>query len=292
MFDDVNEKIEDPYLNGGRVIERLMKEYKEYGQLIIGYDYDYTLNSLRGEKWTYPKVEELLKRWEGRAKFVCCTSSPKKRHGEIREDLKKRGIPLDAINEDVVDFPFSGGKVFNNILLDDRAGLMECYTTLSLLLDRIEEEEEELNRIRAVRKNIRDIYKVDMNGFMGEVVPITSFAKELERVENTLGLKDELIDVYNLCPDVSEGDVLLLSSHTTTKQLNLEETISELVAGSFQAIAKGMLKRDYGIKIDDKAYVNMGDVYIFKRVEEVPYISGDDTTLVMAIPYEYIKKER
>lgn len=132
--------INDPYLSEERVYERLKREFKKYGKLIIAYDFDYTINSYRNEPWEYPEVVNLLKRWAPYGYFICSTASPKSRYVEIKAKVKELGVPLDYINENIkgIDMP-KGGKLYYNILLCDRAGLSECYRLLKRLITEIEE---------------------------------------------------------------------------------------------------------------------------------------------------------
>ena len=67
--------INDPYLSEERVYERLKREFKKYGKLIIAYDFDYTINSYKNEPWDYPEVVN-FKRWEILG-ILYYTASPK-----------------------------------------------------------------------------------------------------------------------------------------------------------------------------------------------------------------------
>lgn len=131
-------KINDPYICEDMVLDRLKKEYTQYGKLIIAYDFDYTINSYRDEPWEYPEVVQLLKDWKDKAYFICYTASSEERYSEIREKTQQLGVPLDYINENIpgINTP-KGVKLYYNILLCDRAGLGECVRVLRKLLEEI-----------------------------------------------------------------------------------------------------------------------------------------------------------
>jgi len=136
----------DPYTNEDMVLNRLRKEYKKYGKLIIAYDFDYTINNYRDENWEYTKVVQLLKDWKGRAEFICYTASSKDRYKEIKNKAKELDIKIDCINKNIKGMRVpKGGKIFYNIFLDDRAGLDECARVLRKLITEIKKEEEQSN---------------------------------------------------------------------------------------------------------------------------------------------------
>lgn len=96
----------DKYLIAEAAYERLKEEYFKYGNLIIAYDFDNTV-------YDYHNTGE--------------------RYDFIRKYLQENDIPFDSINEDAPHISFTGRKIYYNILLDDRAGLTECYYLLNRL---------------------------------------------------------------------------------------------------------------------------------------------------------------
>lgn len=128
----------DPFLSRQRVFNRLLNEYHKYGNIIIAYDFDYTVHNYRGEDYEYDLVIELLQKWQPYAKLVVFSASPEERYKYIRNYLEANDIPYDAINEDVLtEKREPTRKIYYNILLDDRAGLAEAYEILSDLYDTI-----------------------------------------------------------------------------------------------------------------------------------------------------------
>lgn len=139
----------DPYLNDDNVVRRLLDEWNQYGILIIAFDYDNTVYDYHNNGVEFPRVIALLRECKliG-AHIVCFTSCDESRYGDIREYLKSKEIPCDAINETPDFIPFKGRKVYFNILLDDRAGLASAYQTLhsAAELRRIEKSNEQYRK--------------------------------------------------------------------------------------------------------------------------------------------------
>lgn len=137
------EIITDQYLSIEKGVKRIVDEYNKYGEIIIAYDFDSTVNNFYEEdNYTYEKVISLLKAWKGKAKFMCFTVSNKSRFPSIRKYARLKGIPLDVINDDIIQIAdVKSRKPFWNILLDDRAGLPSAYIILREALSRIQEQE-------------------------------------------------------------------------------------------------------------------------------------------------------
>lgn len=129
----------DYYLNENHVYDRLKNEYKKYGKIIISYDFDGTIFDFHNQGFTYDNVINLLKRFKNYAYFIVYTASKKSRFKIIREYLDENSIPYDTINKNIetLNIP-QEGKLYYNILLDDRAGLKESYYLLLRLINEIE----------------------------------------------------------------------------------------------------------------------------------------------------------
>ena len=129
----------DYYLNYEHCLSRLQEELNKHKQLIIAYDYDDTVHDFHNKNRTYDDVISLLQTYKelGIGKFICFTASKKNRYKEIQDYLIKNNIPCDKINEGFEGCP-NGGKIYYNILLDDRAGLFTSYKLLKDLLKDIE----------------------------------------------------------------------------------------------------------------------------------------------------------
>ena len=124
--------MEDPYLNQSQVFNRLMADYEKHKSLFVAFDFDNTVFDFFDEGHTYPKMEELLILAKAKGcKLILFTGNEGERLKQIIEYCKEHGYEPDFVNEN----PFMATrKPFYNILLDDRAGLMDAYNLLKTVL--------------------------------------------------------------------------------------------------------------------------------------------------------------
>lgn len=133
--------MEDIYLNDYACESRLYKEYLKYGRLIIAYDFDNTVYDYHNIGLKFDKVINLLRECEKMGFYlIVFTCSKEERYPEIEKYLKENDIPYHAINKNAPGINFAHGKIYYNILLDDRAGLKSAYENLSNLIDSIKKE--------------------------------------------------------------------------------------------------------------------------------------------------------
>ncbi len=126
----------DPYLNDINCIQRLVNEWVKHKSIIIAYDYDNTVFDYHGFGYKFNTVKSMLrecKKYD--AKFIVFSCSPPERHEEMIKYLDENDVPWDTINENIIELHGGKGKLFYNILLDDRAGLKTALTILSVALD-------------------------------------------------------------------------------------------------------------------------------------------------------------
>ncbi|MEG1311996.1 MAG: hypothetical protein RR942_01195 [Romboutsia sp.] len=122
----------DYFLNSDNVYERLKSEYNKHGKLIVAVDFDDTLYDFHNKGRSYDDVIGLLRGLKEHVYIIIYTASKKERYPEIKRYLKENQIPFDTINENIKDINVpKGGKLYYNILLDDRAGLKESYEILN-----------------------------------------------------------------------------------------------------------------------------------------------------------------
>jgi len=115
--------------------ERLRKDYLQHKSLFVAYDYDNTVFDYHKQGITYYKIITLLRDCKALGfTLILFTGNEGERLKGIKEDLKRRDIPFDLINENPL---MDTRKPYYNILLDDRAGLNEAYTNLKKLTDDI-----------------------------------------------------------------------------------------------------------------------------------------------------------
>lgn len=128
-----------PYDNRGSY-NRLLKEYKTHGKLVVGFDFDNTIFDVHNIGGDYSDIINLLRECK-KLGFILCLYT-----AELREDWLKWkigycqhfGIEPDYVNES----PLLPGtkKPFFNILLDDRAGLESAYLTLKKIVNYVNSE--------------------------------------------------------------------------------------------------------------------------------------------------------
>lgn len=121
--------MQHPYLSDTACVFRLVDEYKKYGSLVIAYDFDNCVYDYHSKGHNYIEIINLLKE----AKEINCyliVFTAEKDLEKVRENLKRKEIPFDAINETPPFFKSDSRKIYFNLLLDDRAGLLSAYKQL------------------------------------------------------------------------------------------------------------------------------------------------------------------
>ncbi len=123
-------------------VARLLREYEAHKKLIVAFDFDDTVWDYHRKGGRNDAVLALLRRCQAHGFWlVVFTASAPERFPEMREYLTSQGIEIHAINENPIKLPFGHhGKIYYNILLDDRAGLASAVETLTAVLDRIDHE--------------------------------------------------------------------------------------------------------------------------------------------------------
>jgi hypothetical protein len=72
---------------------------------------------------------------------VLWTAAVPERYKDMEQHMIDLGIGPDSINKNPINLPFgNNGKIYYNILIDDRAGLYAAYQTLSLVISRIKNQ--------------------------------------------------------------------------------------------------------------------------------------------------------
>lgn len=119
--------------------ERLRQDYLVHHSLFVAYDYDNTVYDYHNQGIDYADIITLLRVCKELGfTLILFTGNEGEKLERIKEDLKKRDIPFDLINENPL---MPTRKPYYNILLDDRAGLMEAYVHLKKLTDEIRNKE-------------------------------------------------------------------------------------------------------------------------------------------------------
>lgn len=129
----------DEFLVPNKSYERLLSEYKKYGSLTIGFDFDGTVHDYHKTGATYRQVIHLLRDLKKiGCKLVCWTAYENLDY--VNNFLYEHKIPFDSINEGGIPLPWESKKPFFSALLDDRAGLIQVYNDLTLLVKTIQNE--------------------------------------------------------------------------------------------------------------------------------------------------------
>lgn len=126
----------DYFLDDSNVINRLVEEWRKYGQIIIAFDYDNTIFDYYQRGFTFDDVIELLRECKKFGAYLMVyTACDEEKFTDMITYMQKRDIPFDSINEVPSYIPFKGKKLYYNILLDDRAGLSSAYQCLKQALN-------------------------------------------------------------------------------------------------------------------------------------------------------------
>ena len=127
----------DTFFSLDKCIENLKEDYKNYGRLIVAYDYDDTVEPSKPE-YSCDNVVKLLQLCSKFNDFemICFTArSTVKDIEDAVANLDKLGIRHDSINEDVYRIKKEvkremESKVLFGVFLDNRAGLESAYKIL------------------------------------------------------------------------------------------------------------------------------------------------------------------
>lgn len=123
----------DPYLDQARCVSRLMDEWRKHGRLIVAVDFDSTVAPWPvGSEDSHDKLISLVKECSDLGFLITIyTASTTERWPMMRAFMEGHGIKVASVNENPIELPFGlWGKIYYNVLLDDRAGLSAAYETL------------------------------------------------------------------------------------------------------------------------------------------------------------------
>jgi hydroxymethylpyrimidine pyrophosphatase-like HAD family hydrolase len=123
----------DEFLEHNKSFLRLLADYKKYNSLTIGVDFDGTLYDYHDTGATYEQVRQLVRDLKTiNCKIVIWTAN--KDLDFVRNFCTDNNIPFDGINEGGIPLKWESKKPFFSALLDDRAGLIQVYQELDLLI--------------------------------------------------------------------------------------------------------------------------------------------------------------
>lgn len=129
----------DTFFSTNNAILRLYNEWTRHPKLLIACDFDDTVFDFHKNGNDHSMVINLLKKCNELGFYVTLfTASKPHRYDFMTNHMKELGVKIDAINENVIELPYgNNGKIYYNILLDDRAGLGQAYTVLSSVIEMI-----------------------------------------------------------------------------------------------------------------------------------------------------------
>jgi hydroxymethylpyrimidine pyrophosphatase-like HAD family hydrolase len=127
----------DPYLDDSVAIERLYNEWKKYGKIFLALDFDDTIYDFHKKGYKYEKVIELVKACQKQGCYtIIFTGSELEKYPFIRSYCEEIGLHIDKINENAIPMNVgNNGKIYYNILLDDRSGLSSSFRILKGALE-------------------------------------------------------------------------------------------------------------------------------------------------------------
>lgn len=123
----------DEFLRPHATFFRLLTDWKKYGNITVGYDFDQTVCPFHDAEATFEQVRKLLRELKNLGcTCICWTANPD--HSFVAKYVVDNNIPCDGINTDAIDLGYKTRKPFYSALLDDRAGLESMYKDLVLLV--------------------------------------------------------------------------------------------------------------------------------------------------------------
>ena len=123
----------DEFLETGKSLQRLLDEYKKYGSLVVGFDFDGTVYDYHKSGATYNEVIELLRDLKKiNCRLICWTAQSDLTF--VENFLIENNIPFDGINTEGIALGWDSRKPFFSALLDDRAGLKQVYDELKAVV--------------------------------------------------------------------------------------------------------------------------------------------------------------
>lgn len=137
----LNSIVVDSYLDNQLCIDRLVENWKLHNGIIIAFDFDNTVFDYYDMGYQYDKVIKLLKECKGMGcTLILCTCCDESKFAFMKGKCEEKGIEIDYINESPPYIPFTGNKIYYNILFDDRTGLSAAYEILYKTKERIKIE--------------------------------------------------------------------------------------------------------------------------------------------------------
>ena len=125
-------EISDPFTSTANCVDRLYKEWCKHGKILISVDFDDTVYDFHSAGNDHLRVINILEECQKLGFYITVfTASKPDRFDFIREFMSNIGIQIHSINENPIPLHYgNNGKVYYNILLDDKAGLGQALDIL------------------------------------------------------------------------------------------------------------------------------------------------------------------
>jgi hydroxymethylpyrimidine pyrophosphatase-like HAD family hydrolase len=122
------------FLNPDNTFDRLLREYKQYGSIVVAFDFDNTVFDYHKQGLDCAEIIDLLQKMKQINCFLIVWTANEDAVF-VRQYCEDYKIPYDNINENPPFFKSKSRKIYYNELLDDRAGLRESFDRLLKLYD-------------------------------------------------------------------------------------------------------------------------------------------------------------
>lgn len=128
------------YFETRACIDRLLRQYKDHPRLIIAIDFDDTIFDINFSGKPSQTILNIIKRCQKHNFYITIyTAREAKDFFFIAEYMSLQGIIIDSINANPIPLQHgNSGKMYYNLLLDDKAGLGQAYLILDTLLAQLE----------------------------------------------------------------------------------------------------------------------------------------------------------
>lgn len=123
--------------------QRLVNEWRTHGKIVLSVDFDSTLYlypTLENPKDIERVIQLVQLAHNIGAYIVIFTASEKERFEFIQNYCDSIKIPVSSINENPIDLPYGkNGKIFYNLNLCDRSGLIQAMDILEEAINEIQQ---------------------------------------------------------------------------------------------------------------------------------------------------------
>mgnify|MGYP006169749973 CR=1 FL=1 len=124
------------YEDHAHCFQRLLKEYKEHGKLVIAFDFDNTVYDFHKAGLNLKRARAAIIQAKSLGHEVYCFTANNDENF-VKDFCKLTLGFIPAINESSIDHLFGTRKPFYSLLLDDRAGLSSALNLLIQLNEHI-----------------------------------------------------------------------------------------------------------------------------------------------------------